>query len=200
MSKDGTIENLILFSMEKICQVNKYLLWEMAKKEGISLVQIQIIDHISRIPSRHATVSGIASEFELTKATISDSVNNLVEKGYLEKVADENDRRIVYLSLSRDTKKRIHRIISKDRILRDILSQIPNLETLSVADFFQTFFKQLIEKNIIQMVRMCIDCDNFLENAKPETKKPHLCRMTGKYFSNAEVNTNCRHYLKLVSN
>ncbi len=200
MSRSSNIEDIIIFSMDKICQVNKYLSWEAAKNEGISLIQLQIIDHISRVPEQSVTVSSIAEEFELTKATISESVNNLVEKGYLEKNSDLKDKRIVYLSLSKNTKKRLNSLMNKDMIIKDILQKIPDLENLKVADFFQTYFKHLIDENIVQKVRMCFDCDNFEENAKPGSRTPNLCRLTNTYFSNVQMNTNCSHYLKVVSN
>ncbi len=198
MSEQKNIVDIILFSMDKICQINKYLSWEAAKKEGISLIQLQIIDHISRIRESSATVSGIAEEFELTKATISESVNNLVDKGYLEKKSDPHDRRTVYLSLTKNTKRRHGNFINRDRILKDILLKIPDLENLKIADFFLAYFKNLIDENIIQMVRMCIDCANFEENAKPESQTPHFCRTTKKYFSNVQMNTDCYSYLKAV--
>lgn len=196
MPGESNLSDIILFSLDKLSHLNKYLSRETAGKEGLSLIQLQIIDHICRSAPYTVTVSSIAEEFELTKATVSESVNNLAGKGYIEKSHGRHDKRVVYLTCSKNAAKPVAAFLEKDKILNKILLNIPDLENMKVADFFPVLFKQLIDENIIQQVRMCIGCGNFEENAKPGSITPHHCRLTGRYFNNVQMNTNCNHFIK----
>ncbi|QNQ80943.1 MarR family winged helix-turn-helix transcriptional regulator [Lactobacillus sp. PV034] len=48
----------------------------------------------------HLTTSQLAEKLHVTRATISTQVDRLVRKGYVERVRDEKDRRIIRLKLT----------------------------------------------------------------------------------------------------
>ena len=77
------LESKILNGLERLSEALKALLWEKAKTLGISPIQIQILLFVSNHQTDICNVSYLAKEFNLTKATISDSVNVLLKKKYL---------------------------------------------------------------------------------------------------------------------
>ena len=49
----------------------------------------------------HLTVTQVADKLNLSKATITSTVDRLVRKGYAERIRDEKDRRVVHIELTK---------------------------------------------------------------------------------------------------
>jgi len=103
--------------------------------------------YINKVGS--CTSTELADVFEVKKSAITAIINRLFEKGLIQRTRDENDRRIVYLTLSNKgnelfskTEERVHKLVeaiigefSKEEIvqflktyekLNGILQQIKN--------------------------------------------------------------------------
>ena len=50
-------------------------------------------------------MSQVAKELSVTVGTLTIAINNLVKKGYVDRVRSEKDRRVVYISLSKKGRK-----------------------------------------------------------------------------------------------
>jgi DNA-binding MarR family transcriptional regulator len=107
-------ENIIT-AIEKISQINRLILWDISKEENLSPIQIQFIDYINRMPLQMSTISNLAMEFDLKKSTVSDSISNLIKKGFLEKKQDKQDKRIFYLYLTKSSFEKISIIEERNK-------------------------------------------------------------------------------------
>ena len=72
--------------------------------KDISIKEMHTIDVIGKFPE--ATPSKVSKELMVTLGTVTTSLNNLERKGYVERIRSDQDRRVVYLHL---TKKRFHK-------------------------------------------------------------------------------------------
>ena len=97
----------VVVGLERISEAFRVLLWEHAKTKGISPIQIQLLLFIQYHPPRLCNVSHLAHEFNLTKATISDAVRVLVNKGLLEKEISTKDKRAFHLITTLEGRKMI---------------------------------------------------------------------------------------------
>ncbi|HPO50067.1 MAG TPA: MarR family winged helix-turn-helix transcriptional regulator [Spirochaetota bacterium] len=182
----------ILTALEKICQINRILLWELAKEESISPIQIQFMDYLHNKSKEFRTVTNLSIEFDLKKSTVSDSINNLIKKNFLDKEQDANDKRYFYLNLTQKAQKKIEKINKWNLTIYDKIKLIPEDEKRSASNFFVNLIKQLHEEKIIKTVKMCFYCSNFEKNnCDEQNKKPYYCSLTKRYFSDEEVNFNC---------
>ncbi|WP_404358549.1 MarR family winged helix-turn-helix transcriptional regulator [Methylotuvimicrobium sp. KM1] len=67
---------------------------------GLQPIQGQIIDYLAQCNNMSDTPAAVAEYFGLTKGTVSQSLQVLERKGYIEKKPNEQDRRILHLRLS----------------------------------------------------------------------------------------------------
>ena len=79
------IDSRIALSIEKLIQVQRLLLWDVAKKYNLSPIQTQFIIFLNRHSPGLRKVSVLADEFDLTRATVSDAITSLEHKGLLQK-------------------------------------------------------------------------------------------------------------------
>lgn len=72
------------------------------KKSQFKDLSIKEIHTINAIGMYHRkTSSQVAQALNVTPGTLSVSINNLVRKGYAERIRSEDDRRIIHLGLTR---------------------------------------------------------------------------------------------------
>ena len=65
------------------------------------------IDVIGKFPE--ATPSKVSKELMVTLGTVTTSLNNLERKGYIERIRSDQDRRVVYLHLTKKGRL-VHRL------------------------------------------------------------------------------------------
>lgn len=85
------------------------------------------------------TSSELAEDFGVNKSAITAIINRLVEKGLITRRRDENDRRVIYLTLSEageilyeKTEKRIYKLVE---------SIITKFESEEITTFINTYEK-----------------------------------------------------------
>lgn len=67
-------------------------------QDDLTMDQFQIIDYI--VTRGNVTSTELAESFAVGKSSITAIITRLADKGILERTRDEDDRRVVYLSLT----------------------------------------------------------------------------------------------------
>ncbi len=181
----------IASSLEKLTQVQRVLLWDVAKKENLSPIQIQFMIFLNKHSDNLRKVSVLAEEFDLTKATVSDAISNLVDKGLLEKIRTKEDKRAFLLDLTSNGKRLIKKIENWQDILVTHISRIPHSDKEKVNLFLTELIRSLFDTGIICIARMCLTCENI---QKGSSNKSNKCSLTGRLFTDSEINLNCDQY------
>ncbi|MCG8572638.1 MAG: MarR family transcriptional regulator [Spirochaetes bacterium] len=182
----------IYYALEKICQSQRIFLWEIAKIEGFSPIQIQFIEFIHKMPMDQCTVSHLAKEFDLTKATVSDSIRVLVKKGFLEKTVDKEDKRRVYLLLSQKAKSKMALIDDKSHSLIQIIDTFDEEQKKNFSQFLMELIKKLYDHGYIQTARMCLTCNNMIRNH--QEGNPFYCQFANIPMTENQLKVNCQYY------
>ena len=100
--------------------------------DHIPVAHFRIIAMLMEKPMK---ISDLAKSQNISKASISDSVKMLYERGWVVKIEDPQDRRIVFLEVSEDGKKRMEEMFEKLRqIIQSKLSQTPERELLVIHE------------------------------------------------------------------
>src|SRR5690606_9651643 len=76
-----TVESKIVVALERVATAFRVLLWNEGRTHGLSPIQVQLLLFLRFHPRERCKVSVLAQEFNLTKATISESVRALELKG-----------------------------------------------------------------------------------------------------------------------
>jgi DNA-binding MarR family transcriptional regulator len=108
--------------------INRYIAVSFkVTKKAESLIKEQIGDDLTTdqhyilryiYQSKECTSSELADVFEVNKSAITAIVNRMADREWIERTRDENDRRVVYLTLSKKgidlfekTEERIHCLV-----------------------------------------------------------------------------------------
>jgi len=188
------VDDTLVSLLERISHILRFFMWNTAKNEKLSPVQMQILIFISNNKSSNNRTSVIAREFDLTKATVSDAIGSLKDKELIKIVRDEEDKRSHILELTADGKNTVEKISHWSDGLREEIGRFPAGTKEQVMMFLMEMLKSMQGSGKIDTARMCITCGNFQKNEDPSTSKPFRCNLTGEDMSEEEFNYGCLYY------
>lgn len=84
----------------------------------LSITEMHTIEAIGMYKKK--TSSEVAKELSITVGTLTVAINNLVKKGYVERIRSEDDRRVVKLGLTKKGKLlfRVHQHFHREMVKR----------------------------------------------------------------------------------
>lgn len=181
----------IVSALDKIITIYRVLHWDITKTENLSPIQIQFIEFIHQNPRELCTLTKLADEFELTKATVSDSINNLFSKGYIKKYRDSSDSRIYYFELTEKGASVISLIKTSKKDILDLVENLSLEQKMIISGFLQNLIFIFHQNGKIRQFKSCLTCFNFVRNANPLSEKPHFCAFAKIYMADPELKTYC---------
>ncbi|MGY6648471.1 MarR family winged helix-turn-helix transcriptional regulator [Wenyingzhuangia sp. IMCC45574] len=184
--QEKDIASKVVASLERISEVFKVLLWEKAKKESLSPIQIQILIFVAYHTPSLCNVSHLAKEFNITKPTVSDAIRVLDKKELIVKDFSSTDSRSYTILISEKGKEVIKTTYNFDLPL---IKQVKTLSTKEQEDLFSTLSKliyQLNQKEILSVQRTCYGC-KFYQNS---TNK-HYCNLLEKELKVGQIRIDC---------
>jgi DNA-binding MarR family transcriptional regulator len=191
------IDNNIVDLFEKISRITRFLMWETAKNEKMSPVQMQFLLFIQNNPPEYNKVNILAKEFDLTLATVSDAISSLKRKKYLTKVREENDRRSYILKLTGEGENVVKRVSDWSKLLKNEVGKFKRKDKVQTKLFLMDLVKSLYNEGVIGVARMCSTCSHFERIVDSEAKKSYKCKLTGKIISEEDMNYECSRHLPL---
>lgn len=184
------LESKILNGLERLSEALKSLLWEKAKKYGISPIQIQILLFVSNHSEDLCNVSHIAKEFNVTKATISDAIRVLVNKKFIEKDFSPVDKRRYNLFITKRGSQLIKDLSGYSLPLLSSLANFNKKELVTVFDTISKLIYQLNQQGIIQVQRTCFNCMHY----KGDREKKHFCTLLNQHLKSQEIRLDCKEF------
>ena len=184
------LEAKIINGLERLSEVLKSLLWEKAKKYGISPIQIQIMLFVSNHSVEMSNVSSLAREFDVTKATISDAVRTLLNKELLEKDFSPSDSRRYNLLLTKNGKKIIYDLSEYSLPLSNSLANFNKQQLANLYDTISKLIFQLNQAGIIQVQRTCYNCKHYKGNKKSQ----HFCKLLNEKLLGPDIRLDCAEF------
>lgn len=93
----------------------------------VTVNDMHVIEAIGTGEARNMT--SVARSLDVTTGTLTISVNNLVKKGYVDRVRSEEDRRVVLISLSEQGKRAyLHHREFHDRMIGVVVEELTEEE------------------------------------------------------------------------
>lgn len=98
------------------------------------------------------TSSELADAFEVNKSAITAIINRMVDRGLILRTRDENDRRVVYLTLTDDGRELFEQAQEKVRLLvESIITQFEETEIKNFIDTYEKLAQILINKKMEEL-------------------------------------------------
>ncbi|CAM1367965.1 MarR family winged helix-turn-helix transcriptional regulator [Tenacibaculum soleae] len=184
--KNNNVNQKIINGLERISKAFRVLLWEKSKLYKISPIQIQLLIFCSNHKKENLKVSFLANEFDLTKATISDSIKILLKKELLNKVVNPKDSRSFTVELTSKGKEIVKQTISFSSVLNQSIDFLTEIEKGVFLKQLMEFIYQLNQKDVISTQRMCLTCYYYNKNGNN-----HYCNLMKKPLKNIELRIDC---------
>ncbi|MGB9697640.1 MAG: MarR family winged helix-turn-helix transcriptional regulator [Ignavibacteria bacterium] len=181
----------IVAALERISEAFRVLLWDVGKKFKLTPIQVQILIFLQTHTNRYHTVSYLAKEFSLTKATVSDAIATLEQKSLITKKKNKVDTRSYTLTLTTRGKR-----IAQDAALLTKAIEKPfkaqtkeSKETILIS--LLNTIGELNKAGIITIQRMCLTCTYYEKNFNGNQ---NYCRLLEKKLHNSELRLDCNEH------
>jgi DNA-binding MarR family transcriptional regulator len=182
------VDYKIVAALEKISEVFRVLLWMEAKEHKLSPIQMQLLIFIKyHNDDKQRRIASMAREFNMTKATISDSIKVLEQKGLIKRTDDVFDSRSFNFSLTDQGQKLTGMIenftLPLDGAISTMSPEKKEQLLLSVLELVH----RLNLTGIISPQRMCYNC--FYYNG--DRQQTHFCNLMQKELAIDELRVEC---------
>lgn len=179
-------DSKIVVALERIAEAFRVLLWQEGKELGLSPIQIQLLIYLLYHAGEKSKVTYLALEFNLTKATVSDSIRVLIEKALVVKVQNDADSRSFSLALTPEGKK----LAQKSSLFANALLAPINKLSVQQQDFLllqlMNIMHGLNNAGVINVKRMCFNCR--FHSRKGDD---HYCNLLKQPLKTGDLRVDC---------
>ncbi|MBW8244866.1 MarR family winged helix-turn-helix transcriptional regulator [Muricauda oceani] len=180
------IESRIVVALERISEAFRVLLWNESKENALSPIQIQILIFIHFHSLEKCKVGYLADEFNMTKATISDSVRVLLNKALVSKETDPTDTRSYSLSLTSEGKNIAKKASFFASSMQQPIEKLTEAQKKAMLNGLLKLIHDLNKSGIITIQRMCFTCSFYkAENGI------HYCNLLKTPLAETEIRVDC---------
>ncbi len=189
------LDSKLIAAMERVGQALRVRQGMVARKEGLTLLQLRLVQYLSERSSARRTVGLAADELDLTRATVSDAVNTLVTKGLLTKRASATDRRVGHLHLTQSGKTLASRQESWRETFMSAAGQFPRATREAVFLFLAQLIENLHSDGVLSVARMCLTCQHLEEREGSNGEAPYYCGLLGEAKGPSGLKIDCSTHL-----
>jgi DNA-binding MarR family transcriptional regulator len=180
------VESKIVVALERISEAFRVLLWNESKENALSPIQIQVLIFLLFHSDEKCKVSYLAQEFNMTKATISDSVKSLLQKGLIQKYDNPADTRSYVIGLTNAGKHTAEKSANFAFAIEKPLASLSGEQKEIMLSGLLKLIHELNRAGVITIQRMCFTCTNY-----EYTNEQHFCRLLQAQLQNADLRIDC---------
>lgn len=194
--QNQSTESKIVASLERISQVFRVLLWNESKEHSLSPIQIQILIFLLYHSNEKRKVTYLADEFNLTKATISDTIKTLELKGLIKKEYEPHDSRSYIIQLSFTGKTMAEQTSMFTEQLQVPIDKLNSIDKENLLQSLFNIIQHLNQTGVITIQRMCVTCVHY---KKPEKGEQHFCKLLNQNIATKDLRIDCPEHLLIVN-
>ncbi len=180
------VESRVVVALERVSEAFRVLLWNESKEYSLSPIQIQVLIFIYFHTSEKCKVGYLADEFNMTKATISDSVRVLLSKDLITKETDPADTRSYSLALTSAGKAIAKKTSLFASSIEQPLEKLTTEQKTIMLNGLLRLIHDLNKSGIITIQRMCFTCSNYQVD-----KGVHYCNLLKSRLAAHELRVDC---------
>lgn len=186
-TQNARIESRIVAALERISEAFRVLLWNESKENALSPIQIQILIFLLFHTPEKCKVSYLANEFNMTKATVSDSVKTLLQKGLVAKQEDVQDTRSFSIALTHAGEQAARKASLFAGQIEAPLSQLTAGEQAVMLNGLLRLIHDLNKAGVITTQRMCFTCTHYRSGGGGG----HYCTLLGSALADSDLRIDC---------
>ncbi|MGZ4960334.1 MAG: MarR family winged helix-turn-helix transcriptional regulator [Methylomonas sp.] len=156
---------------------------------GLQPVHGQVLEYLAKCNKYSNTHAAVAEYLGLTKGTVSQSIQILERKHYLDKVTDSADGRVVHLTLTEAGARLIEELKPLD-VFKEAESRISRHEFDTIGQALQTTLGVLQKVNQSKSFGLCRSCRYF------SVEENHFqCGLTEQPLDREDTDKICRDHI-----
>lgn len=190
-TKPDRLNEKVLTGLAKIGQALRSVEQKRSFDERLSPTQAQVLVLMTQGASMP---SEIARRLAVSRASLSDSLSSLVDKGLIRKRVDPQDSRFTILELTAKGKKRSLSIAKWPEDLMQSVNELTEFEKAGLLRTLSKFIIEMQERGLISVPAMCASCKFFRPNAHPGSAEPHHCDYVNASFADKDLRLDCNEY------
>ena len=185
--QNQSVESRIVVALERISQAYRVLLWQECKDLSLSPIQVQVLIFLLHHEAPMRKVSYLADEFNMTKATISDTVKSLEQKQLIFKVFGGQDGRSYTIDLTEKGREVAQQRSFFTKEIHASVIDLSQQEKESLLVSLVGIIHHLNNAGVITLQRMCLKCVQYesLNDGK------HYCKLLEKELKPTELRIDC---------
>ena len=181
------IEGKIFTALERLSDAFRVLLLHQAKSIGASPMQLKILIFLHQQDIAYCQPSYLATELNVTKATLSDSMKSMESKGWIIKVPNVKDSRSYSVQLTQLGEQLVEKTIDFSRPLIHPIEQIGYKDKENLYTLLLTIISSLNDQGVISLERNCFKCRFY----KGNKDKSHYCSLLNKEMQQSDLRLDC---------
>jgi len=160
------IDFQILEGIRKISNVIDNIYNKISFKHNLTSLQLKIIHFLYLKKKEHINMKRLSIESNLTLATISKSVKNLINKGLLEIYKTEDNKKEKYLNLTQKSLTILTKLELEINKIIDIINKSyeNNNKKIETIEILVNIINNLLNKGYLDRVSMCNLCVFYEED------------------------------------
>ncbi len=179
----------IVVLIDKVSRVLNARMWNSVKNHNITATQGRILLYVLFSPEDKKNVSSIASDFGVSKPTISRAIDNLVDKGFIEKRVNEKNRRSHILLLTKKGLDLTAKISNFASAVADAISTLSDSDRREILEAFFKLIYILVENKIIDEFSSCLFCRYLVTE-----RKGMWCSKLDIFISSEQIRLDCPYF------
>lgn len=155
---------------------------------GLQAVHLQVLNYLSRCNKYSDTPAALTNYLGMTRGTVSQTLLLLEKKGYIKKIADTHDRRVVHLQLLPEGAEILEQAKSAE-LFNQAAAILEKNDTLDYQTVFVHTLTALQKANQSQSFGLCKTCNYFTKSADG-----FICGLTKAPLSVADSEKICQEH------
>jgi DNA-binding MarR family transcriptional regulator len=186
--QNSSIESKIVASLERVSQAFRVLLWNESKEFSLSPIQVQLLIFLLHHSDEKRKVSYLADEFNMTKATISETIKTLEQKKLIKKEYEPHDTRSYIIHLTKKGKDIAEQTSLFAKQIQVPISKLHSTDKENLLLSLLDIILHLNKSGIITIQRMCFTCHFYKAN---KDGQKHFCGLLNTKLADDELRIDC---------
>lgn len=174
---DDDVDGKVVAALERVGQALRVLLQQQASASGLSPIQTQLLQRLASQDHPQAHLGELARQFDISAASLSDSLNALERKELIARRPEPADRRRVTLTVTRQGQARAAELAGWDQPVREAVAASSDHDKVAMLGQLYELIAALQRAGVVTVARMCITCRHFRPDAHPGQHSPHHCAL-----------------------
>ena len=172
--------------IRQLCGVLNALNRRLAAEHDLQPVHLDVLRYLARCNRYSNTPAAIGQYLQTTKGTVSQTINLLERNGFVAKLADANDRRVVRLKLL-NKGTRLLKALDENNVVEQAADRLDSSSRNSFQKTVAELLRAAQQINEHRPFGQCHTCRFFLRPSKGK----YQCGVTGESLSEADSELIC---------